>query len=203
MSRPFPGAVAGIGAALALVSPGALAFEEVIEKIFMGAWYGAIVFVALVIGAVYFAKWRDKRGAALEAVVGERKPIHAVAPTALVIECVRTMASQRIGAIIVLDSGKLVGIFTERDALNKVLAAGLDPTRTTVAEVMTRDPSFVSPTTTVGDAMELVTKKRFRHLPVVEDGKVVSVISSGDLTHWLVQGQVGEVRAIAELASRA
>ena len=63
---------------------------------------------------------------------------------------------KKIGALIVIDGEKLVGIFTERDALNKVLAAGLEPGKTKVSEVMTRDPYSIPPTTTVGEAMEIV-----------------------------------------------
>jgi len=82
-----------------------------------------------------------------------------------------------------------------------VLAAGLDPGRTKVAEVMTKDPICIPPTTTVGGAMELITKRRFRHLPIVDNGKVLAVVSSGDLTHWLVQDKIGEARELVELAA--
>ena len=68
---------------------------------------------------------------------------------------------------------------------------------------MTKDPYGVPPTTTVGDAMELVTKRRFRHLPIVENGKVLAVVSSGDLTHWLVKDQIGEVQELVDLAARS
>ena len=81
-----------------------------------------------------------------------------------------------------------------------MLAAGLEPGRTKVSDVMTRDPYSVPPTTTVGEAMELVTKRRFRHLPIVKNGKVFAVISSGDLTHWLINEQVGEVQELVDLA---
>jgi CBS domain-containing protein len=113
------------------------------------------------------------------------------------------MTAEQIGALIVMDGEKLIGIFTERDALNKVLAAGLDPVSTKVSEVMTKDPYCVPPTTTVGEAMELVTKRRFRHLPIVENGKVLAVVSSGDLTHWLVKDQLGEVQELVKLAARS
>jgi CBS domain-containing protein len=102
-----------------------------------------------------------------------------------------------------MDGGRLIGIFTERDALNKVLAGGLDPGNTNVSEVMTKDPYCISPTTTVGDAMKLITKRRFRHLPIVDNGKVLAVVSSGDLTHWLVQDQIGEVQELVDLAVRS
>jgi CBS domain-containing protein len=68
---------------------------------------------------------------------------------------------------------------------------------------MTTDPYCVSPKMTVGDAMELVTKKRFRHLPIVENGKVQALLSSRDLTHWLVKNRGGEVQDLVELANRS
>ena len=112
------------------------------------------------------------------------------------------MTAGKIGALMVMDGGRLIGIFTERDALNKVLANNLDPGNTKVSEVMTKDPYCISPTTTVGDAMQLITGRQFRHLPIVENGKVLAVVSSGDLTRWLVQDQMGEVQELVNLAAR-
>ena len=136
----------------------------------------------------------------MDTLFNEGETVHSAAPDTLVTECVRTMTAKKIGALVVMDGEKLVGIFTERDALNKVLAAGLEPGKTKVSEVMTKDPYSIPPTTTVGEAMELVTSRRFRHLPIVKNGKVLAVISSGDLTHWLVKDQVGEVRELIDLA---
>ena len=72
-----------------------------------------------------------------------------------------------------------------------------------MSEVMTKDPYCIHPTTTVGDAMKLITERRFRHLPIVDNGKVLAVVSSGDLTHWLVQDQIGEVQEIVDLAAQS
>jgi CBS domain-containing protein len=113
------------------------------------------------------------------------------------------MTAGKIGALMVMDGGRLTGIFTERDALNKVLAGDLDPGSTKVSEVMTKDPYCIGPTTTVGHAMQLITERRFRHLPIVDDGKVLAVVSSGDLTRWLVKDQIGEVRELVDLAARS
>lgn len=162
--------------------------------------YAFILFVVVVGVLVYFLRSQDKRRTPLESLFTERETIHSVGPDTLVTECVRIMSAKKIGALIVMDGEKLVGIFTERDALNKVLAAGLEPGRTKVSVVMTKDPYSIPPTTTVGEAMELVTKRRFRHLPIVKNGKVLAVISSGDLTHWLVKEQVGEVQELVDLA---
>jgi CBS domain-containing protein len=84
-----------------------------------------------------------------------------------------------------------------------VLAGSLDPGNTKVSEVMTKDPYCINPTTTVGDAMKLITQHRFRHLPIVDNGKVLAVVSSGDLTHWLVQDRIGEVQELVDLAARS
>ncbi len=101
------------------------------------------------------------------------------------------------------DAAGLRGIFTERDALIRVLAAGRDPKSVRVLEVMTPDPVSVAPDTTVDAAMALVTRRRFRHLPVVDDsGRLLAVVSSGDLTRWLVGERIGDVRDLVALAAR-
>ena len=195
----------GIGSGLALLPPAALAapLEEVQALVGKVVPYAFLVFVIVVAVYVYFMRLRDKRAAPLTRIFEEHEAIHSVGPDTLVMECVRTMTAEKIGALIVMDGERLVGIFTERDALNKVLAAGLDPRSTKVSEVMTKDPYSIPPTTTVGEAMEVVTKRRIRHLPVVKNGKVLAVVSSGDLTHWLVKDQMGEVQELVDLAARS
>jgi CBS domain-containing protein len=195
----------GTGIGLALLSPAALAaqLEEVLTLIGKVPMYALIVFVVIVAIYVYFMRLRDKHSAPLSRIFEGGEAIHAVGPDTLVTECVRKMTAEKIGALIVMEGEKLVGIFTERDALNKVLAAGLDPRGTKVSEVMTKDPYCIPPTTTVGDALQVVTSRRFRHLPIVENGKVLAVVSSGDLTHWLVKDQMGEVQELVDLAARS
>jgi CBS domain-containing protein len=196
----------GTGIGLALLSSPVLAatLDEVQTTIFgQVQMYVFIAFVIIVIAGVYFMKSRDKRQTPLNEIFEKGEAIHSVGPGTPVTECVRLMTAGKIGALIVMDGGRLIGIFTERDALNKVLAGGLDPGNTKVSEVMTRDPYCIPPTTTVGDAMKLITKWRFRHLPIVDNGKVLAVVSSGDLTHWLVQDQMGEVQELVDLAARS
>ena len=192
---------------LALLSPAVLAAtREEVQTILFGQVqiYVFIAFVIIVAVGVYFMKLpKDKRETPLNRIFEEGKAIHSVGPDTPVTECVRLMTASKIGALIVLDGERLIGIFTERDALNKVLAGGLDPGNTKVSEVMTKDPHCIRSTTTVGDAMKLITKRRFRHLPIVDDGKVLAVVSSGDLTHWLVQDQLGEVQELVDLAARS
>jgi CBS domain-containing protein len=190
---------------LALLSPGvhAATLEEELATVIKVSMYAFIVFVIVVIIGVYFMRLRDKRQAPLNRLFEGNEAIHAVGPDTPVIECVRVMTAEKIGALVVMDGEKLTGIFTERDALNKVLAAGLDPGSTKVFDVMTKNPYCIPPTTTVGDAMELITKRRFRHLPIVENGKLLAVVSSGDLTRWLVKDQMGEVQELVGLAARS
>jgi CBS domain-containing protein len=195
---------ADTGIGLALLSPAVMAAQEqVLETIWRVSAYAFILFVIVIIVAVYYMRSQDKRRAPLSRIFEERESIHAVGPDTPVTACVQKMTVEKIGALIVMDGERLVGIFTERDALNKVLAAGRDPVSTKVSEVMTKDPYCIPPTTTVGEAMELVTARRIRHLPVLENGKVLAVLSSGDLTHWLVKDQMGEVQALVDLAARS
>ena len=132
----------GTGMGLALLSPAVLAatLEEVLTTVIKVSMYAFIVFVIVVIVGVYFMRSRDKRQAPLNRIFEEREAIHSVGPDTAVTECVRLMTAEKIGAVVVMDGERLKGIFTERDALNKVLAAGLDPGSTKVSEVMTKDP---------------------------------------------------------------
>ncbi len=198
---------AGFGLSLLSCAAYAASLEDEPATIFgqvqMYAMFVFIAFVIVVIVGVIFMKSRDKRQTPLNKIFEEGKAIHSVGPATLVTECARLMTVDKIGALIVMDGDRLIGIFTERDALNKVLAGGLDPRNTKVSEVMTKDPYSIPSTTTVGEAMKLITTRRFRHLPIVDNGKVLAVVSSGDLTHWLVHEQVGEVQELVELAVRS
>ena len=196
----------GIGIGLALLSSAALAatHEDLLTTLFgQIQMYALIAFVIIVIAGVYFMRSQDKRQTPLNKIFKVGRAIHSVGPDASITECVRLMTAGKIGALMVMDGGRLIGIFTERDALNKVLAGSLDPGNTKVSEVMTKDPYCIGPTTTVGQAMQLITERRFRHLPIVENGKVLAVVSSGDLTRWLVQDQIGEVQELVDLAVRS
>jgi CBS domain-containing protein len=98
-----------------------------------------------------------------------------------VLAAAQSMAAARIGAMLIVDGkGALQGIFTERDALNRVLAKGLDPTKTTLAEVMTSNIQTIPADRPLGHALHLMYEGGFRHVPVVENGKPVGMISARD-----------------------
>jgi CBS domain-containing protein len=124
--------------------------------------------------------------------------VESIEPTASVKTAVQKMNQHGIGALLVYASEKPVGIFTERDALRRVLARALDPAKTSVAEVMTRELVVVGPKVTVADAMAIITEKRFRHLPVVEEGRIIGIVSSGDLTRWVSRHHETEVKQLIQ-----
>ena len=100
------------------------------------------------------------------------------APDTLVSKAATLMEEKNVGAIMVVEDDKLVGIFTERDVVFRVVARGLDPQTTPVAEVMTRGPLTVDPDTPFGYALVVMQENGFRHLPVVQDGRPVGIVSS-------------------------
>jgi CBS domain-containing protein len=111
--------------------------------------------------------------------------VYSVSPTMTVAEAVAEMNHRRVGSVLVLEKGRLVGIFTERDVLRRVVGANLDPRRASVAEVMTGNVITISPDATIEETMVLFTEKRCRHLPVIEHGQLAGTISIGDITRWM------------------
>lgn len=110
--------------------------------------------------------------------VMQRRKLLKAGPEILVDKAAKLMAARNVGAILVVDDDRLVGIFTERDLLVRVVARGLDAHATQLAEVMTREPQAVDPDKPFGYALLLMHEKGFRHLPVVENGKPIGVVSS-------------------------
>ena len=121
-----------------------------------------------------------------------------VEPEATIEEAARRMHQERVGALLVMHEEEIIGILTERDLLNRVVAQGLSPAETLVHEVMTRHVVVVRPTISVRDAMQIVTEKRFRHLPVVENGHLLGMVSSGDLTRSIVDEEEGIIHTLMD-----
>ncbi|MFH1108483.1 MAG: CBS domain-containing protein [Planctomycetota bacterium] len=111
-----------------------------------------------------------------------------------VLDAAKTMNQRRIGAVVVTDGDRVVGIFTERDILNRIVAAGKDPKTTRVEEVMTSPMACCQRDTRLTECRAVMTQKRIRHLPVVEDGKLFGIISAGDI----VAGEVADQQATIE-----
>lgn len=95
-------------------------------------------------------------------------------------EAARLMAADKVGALLIVEKGQLTGIFTERDILNRVVAASLDPDKTRIAEVMTRNPQTIRPDRPVSHALHMMYEGGFRHMPVAENGVALGMISIRD-----------------------
>jgi CBS domain-containing protein len=124
--------------------------------------------------------------------------VHAVPPETPAVEAAAIMRDLGIGALLVVEEDRPVGIVTERDMMTRVVAGRRDPDGTLVGEVMTANPLCVSPRTAVADAMALVSEKRIRHLPVVDEGRVVGLISSRDLMDWVIRDQKRSIETLSD-----
>ncbi|MBB6338269.1 CBS domain-containing protein [Xanthomonas arboricola] len=119
--------------------------------------------------------------------------VFAVAADAAVIEAIRLMADKGIGAVLVMDGPRLVGIVSERDYARKVVLRDRASSTTSVADIMSTQVVTVSPSDTVERCMQLMTDGRFRHLPVVDNGRVQGVISIGDLVKAVIENQQRDI----------
>lgn len=126
------------------------------------------------------------------------RQVYTIAPTATVRDAVREMNEKGVGALLVLVEDCPVGIFTERDVLRRVVDEGRNAKATTVADVMTSDVLVVEPSTPVEQVMATMTQRRIRHLPVVEEGKVVGLVSIGDVTRWVSQNQEAHIQRMTD-----
>jgi CBS domain-containing protein len=131
-----------------------------------------------------------------ELLLYKGRQVHAVSGRTCVSVAVQRMNEAHIGALIVLEQGCMCGIFTERDVLLRVVDAGADPASTPVEAVMTPDPRTITTDTSVQEAMKLITDTRCRHLPVLENDRLVGMISSGDLMRWMVYDQGHQIEKL-------
>jgi CBS domain-containing protein len=115
--------------------------------------------------------------------------VWAVSPKVTVFEALQMMADKDIGALLVIEEGQLVGIFSERDYARKIILRGKSSLQTPVREVMTSDIVTVKPENTVEECMALMTDHHFRHLPVMSKGQLLGVVSIGDIVKAVISGQ--------------
>lgn len=131
------------------------------------------------------------------AVKGEQ--VHSVTPATRVIEAISKMNQHKIGALLVMHEGQVVGIFTERDVLRRVIGEERQPGQCTVGEVMTEDVICCQPTTDLDDVASIMKQKKVRHIPVCgEDGKIHGMMSIGDINAYHASNQEAQIHFLNE-----
>ena len=111
----------------------------------------------------------------------KKEAVASLPPGATVLDAAKLMNERHIGSVVVVDRGRLVGIFTERDVLRRIVAATRDPARTKLEEVMTTQVACATPKTRLDEIRAVMREKRIRHMPVVDGGLVIGMVSIGDL----------------------
>jgi len=122
--------------------------------------------------------------------------VHTVDPEIDVLVALKTMADKNIGALLVLEDDHIVGILSERDYARKVALMGLKSADTQVREIMTSVVAFVDPESSIEEVMSLMTRDRVRHVPVLEEGKLVGLISIGDVVNEVISHQEFTIRQL-------
>lgn len=131
----------------------------------------------------------------------EGRPLIHAESSERVREVARRMSKENVGAVAVLDAGRLVGVFSERDVMSRVVAEGLDPDKTAVANVMTKDIVVANPHESVDSALAKTHAVGCRHLPVVKDGTLVGMLSIRDLLEVDDEDNTNRVRFLRELVT--
>jgi CBS domain-containing protein len=124
--------------------------------------------------------------------------VYKATPNESVLEAVDAMCLEHVGALMVVDGERPVGIFSERDLMKRVVLERRDPQTTKVGDVMTKEVVCIGVDSSPSEAMRIMTEKRCRHLPVVVDGKLVGIVSIGDLVRWVSRNQEYEIRMLHE-----
>ena len=129
-------------------------------------------------------------------LVSKRPEVYSVGPDDAVVDAIKLMASKEVGAVLVMQSGQLVGIVSERDYARKIVLHGRSSSDTPVRDIMTADVITVGLNHDVDSCMKVVTDRRVRHLPVLEGGQVMGVISIGDLVKAKIEDQQAELEQL-------
>ena len=122
--------------------------------------------------------------------------VWTVSPETMVFDAIQLMADKNIGALLVTEGDKLVGIISERDYTRKVALKGKSSKQTAVREIITGQVIHVEPGHTIEDCMRLMTDHRIRHLPVLEGSRIIGIVSIGDLVNWIISAQHSTIQQL-------
>lgn len=139
----------------------------------------------------------------ISSLVKSRGMVWTVAPDDTVLDALHVLAERNIGVVPVVSEGELVGIFSERDYARRVILQGLTSKDTLIEHVMTADVYTVSPDDNIEDCMKIVVSKGFRHLPIVEDGELIGVVSANDLLAEVIRSRELQMANLENLLSGA
>jgi len=122
--------------------------------------------------------------------------VWSIAPQATVYDGLELMAAKNVGALLVIEGGNVAGMFTERDYARKVVLQGRSSKTTAVGELMTRDVLYVGPDESIENCMAIMTDKHLRHLPVLDNGKLVGIVSIGDVVKAIISAHEFTIREL-------
>ncbi len=128
--------------------------------------------------------------------------VYSVESTIMVIRAIELMCEKNIGGLLIVDNGKLEGIFTERDYARKLILKGKSSMNTPISELMTKNPYTIAPENTIEDCMDMMTSRHIRHLPVAEGDKLVGIISIGDVVKHIIEEQKDIIEHLENYISR-
>ena len=135
----------------------------------------------------------------ISTLLGQKsREIFTIPSTVTVTEAVQEMNNHKVGAVLVMNGPRLAGIFTERDVMRRVVGANLDPKSTPITRVMTAEVLTIERSATVQQVMDIFTEKRCRHLPVVEQGQLLGLISIGDVSRWVANAHRAEAESLRQ-----
>ena len=127
---------------------------------------------------------------------GKGRDVYGVSPDSTVFDAIEQLADRNIGALLVMEGGRLIGVFSERDYTRKVALAGRNSRETRVREIITGRIVSVEPSTPVPECMRLMIANRVRHLPVLDGDQVVGVVSIGDLVNFIMNAQAATIEQL-------
>lgn len=124
--------------------------------------------------------------------------VYMIEPEATVYEALKKMAGKNIGALLVVKDGKVLGVFSERDYARKIVLKGKSSKESKVGELISERIFYVKPTTTTTECMQIMTDHRVRHLPVMENDKLIGIVSIGDIVNKIIQGQKNTIKQLED-----